>query len=224
LDIRVALPRYEDSLNIGSDLGANDTWSNIIIDRPASGSLIFDYNGSAFASTPIFNGAMYPEGNVTESGVCIANQAYSWGFSSLLLLAFCVYTVLFAASLIVLQTQVYWLSRLDRSHQSYSIYADILTIAEALKSITEYNLLDLLQSPKALDEKLGGGKHGVRYDVHGLPVTRDTELSERWFGDGLLPSMEEGVMLQSMEPVREESELAAVTAEQRKINRVILID
>lgn len=83
--------------------------------------------------------------------------------------------MLFATILIALQTDVYTDSQFDRSHQSYSVYADILTIAEALKSIPEYNLPELLGSPREIDEKIGNRKHGMRFDTRGLPPGRSDE-------------------------------------------------
>jgi hypothetical protein len=138
-------------------------------------SHVYDYQGNMSSYDKFFNGSIYTEEFIKRTGICIASEAYSWGFSSLLLLTFCIYTLLFATTLITLQTEVYRHSRLDRDHQSHSIYADILAIAEALKSIPEYNLLELLRSPKEIDEKIGGRKHGIRFDMRGLPLARSDE-------------------------------------------------
>jgi hypothetical protein len=142
------------------------------------------------------------------------------GFSSLLLLAFCVYTFLYATALIALQTEVYRHSRFDRNHQSYSIYADILMIAEALKTIPECDLLQLLQSPKVLEEKFGGRKHGMRFNVRGLRPARYCEkeaerekLWARFANEGRLRDehlaldARGGLELQTIEPVQQKPEL-----------------
>jgi hypothetical protein len=176
--------------------------------------------------------SLYSEDDIMSSGVCIANEAYSWGFSSLLLLSFCTYTFLFAATLIILQSEVYQLSRFDRDHQAYSIYADILWIAEALKSIPGSNLLNLLQSPKALDEKLGGRKHGIRFDVSSLPLCRWTGYEKKWerpeeddrLEDELLSSAEGGVQLQHLQQATEESEAGSATARRSRAKCLALVD
>jgi hypothetical protein len=198
---------------------ASEYWSGTPFSRFTA---MRDYQGDySPASGGIFcNGFEYTEDFIIETGVCIASEAYSWGSSSLLLLTFCVYTILFAMTLMVLQTDVYWNSRLDRTHQSYSIYADILTIAETLKSIPEYNLLDLLQSPKALDEKVGGRKHGTRFDTRGLQPSRldETEVGRenvrkrlekeaRHRDEHGLLSAQGGMELQLIEPVQQETRL-----------------
>lgn len=151
---------------------AGEFWSKGSFNR--SGNQLSDFQGNS-SIVGLFEDSAYTERFIKETGICIASEAYSWGFSSLLLLTFCVYTLLFATTLIILQTEVYRHSRLDRDHQSHSIYADILTIAEALKSIPEYNLLELLRSPKEIDEKIGGRKHGIRFDMRGLPLARSDE-------------------------------------------------
>jgi hypothetical protein len=77
--------------------------------------------------TYMHNETVLKEFIVKETGRCIAEDAYAWGFSSLLLLTFCCYTFLFALALILLQTDIYWNSRHDRDRQSHSIYTDMLS-------------------------------------------------------------------------------------------------
>lgn len=191
--------------NITDGMTADEFWSKGSFNH--SWYQLSDFQGNK-STVGLLGGSAYTESFVKETGICIASEAYSWGFSSLLLLTFCVYTLCFATALITLQTEVYRHSRLDREHQSHSIYADILTIAEALKSIPEYNLQDLLQSPKALDEKLGGRKHGVRFDVRGLPLARSDEkwaLREEKLRDESASQTQGETELQLIEPVQEES-------------------
>jgi hypothetical protein len=123
--------------------------------------------------------------------------------------------MIFATTLIALQTEVHRHSQLDRGHQSYSIYTDILMIAEALKTIPECDLLQFLQSPKVLDEKLGGRKHGIRFNVRGLRPARhrekEAEREKLWarfanegrIRDGLLSSTAGEVELQHLQPVQQ---------------------
>ena len=172
-------PLSPDLLNITDGMTASEFWSSGSFNR--SDYEIYAFNEST--SVPVmslFKNSAYSERFVKETGVCIASEAYSWGFSSLLLLTFCAYTLAFAATLITLQSEVYLASRFDRQHLSYSIYADILIIAETLRSIPEHDLLGLLHSPKALDKKLVGRKHGIRFDTSGLPSTRWKETAGIW--------------------------------------------
>jgi hypothetical protein len=112
------------------------------------------------------------EASIIKTSRCIADEAYSWGFSSLLLLTFCCYTIAFALALILLQTDVYWNSRHDREHQSHSIYTDVLYLAEEIKNTFGNNVEDHLRSPKAFDKKVEDWKQGLRLDVRELPPSR----------------------------------------------------
>lgn len=113
--------------------------------------------------------------DILESGRCVAEGAYSWGFSSLILLTFCLYTTLFAVSLILLQTDVYWNSRYDRKSppQSYSMYSDILYIADELKArFSDESIGSMAQSPETLEEMIGRARQGLHLDVSELPPSR----------------------------------------------------
>lgn len=118
------------------------------------------------------NNVLYSEEQILDTGRCIADEAYLWGFSSLLLLTFCASTMMFAITMIGLQTDVYWNSRHDRQHQSHSIYADVITIVKALKAVLGEDVMQLLKSPKELEESVEGRKHGVRHQIDELPPSR----------------------------------------------------
>jgi hypothetical protein len=118
------------------------------------------------------NGTVLDEALIRKTSRCIAEDAYAWGFSSLLLLTFCCCTIAFAMALILLQTDVYWNSRHDRDHQFHSIYTDVLYLAEELKNTFGQNVEDHLHSPKAFDKKVGEWKQGLRLDVRDLPLSR----------------------------------------------------
>ena len=131
-------------------------------------------NGSSNFKAPTFmhNETVLDEALIKQSGRCIAEDAYAWGFSSLLLLTFCCYTILFAASLILLQTDIYWNSGHDRNHQSYSIYTDVLYLAEELKTTFGQNVQDHMQSPRAFEQRVERRKQGLSLDVRDLPLSR----------------------------------------------------
>lgn len=89
-----------------------------------------------YAEQYVSNGAYFNESTIKQTSRCIADDKYSWGFSSLLLLTFCICTMLFAIGLILLQTDVYWNSILDRNYQGHDIYRDVLFLANELKRMT----------------------------------------------------------------------------------------
>jgi hypothetical protein len=150
---------------------ASDFWSgsharvNTVIStmdsRPYDGDKVLLYNDIPLVDSTIIS-----------NGRCIAEDAYSWGYSSLLLLTFCCYTIAFALALILLQTDVYWNSRHDRDHQSHSLYTDVLCLAEELKNTFGQDIEDHMKSPKAFDKKVENWKQGLHLDVRELPPSR----------------------------------------------------
>jgi hypothetical protein len=120
----------------------------------------------------MYNDTLVERATIISKGQCIAEDAYSWGFSSPLLEIFWLYSIAVALALILLQTDVYWNSRHDRDHQSHSIYTDVLYLAEELKNTFGRDVQDHVQSPKAFDKKVGGWKQGLRLDVGELPLSR----------------------------------------------------
>jgi hypothetical protein len=118
------------------------------------------------------NGTAYDEDTVKRTGRCVSEDAYSWGFSSLLLLTFCSATIAFALALILLQTDVYWNSRSDRFHQTHSIYTDVLYLAEELKASFGGDIKDHARSPETFGKEVERQKQGLRLEVDGLPLSR----------------------------------------------------
>jgi hypothetical protein len=153
---------------------ASDFWSGSSayasraeITKQLDGSLFKPYQ-----TVYMWNDTLLTNTTVIDNSRCIAEDAYSWGFSSLLLLTFCCYTFAFALALILLQTDVYWNSRNARNHQSHSIYTDVLYLAEELKTTFGQNVEDHMRSPKAFDKKVGEWKQGLRLDVSDMPLSR----------------------------------------------------
>lgn len=118
------------------------------------------------------NSTGFNESTIRQTGRCVAEDAYSWGFSSLLLLTFCIYTTVFAFTLILLQTDVYWNSRYDRVHQSHSIYTDVLYLADELRARFGSTLGGHAQSPTKVERMVEQAKHGLNIDVSELPLSR----------------------------------------------------
>jgi hypothetical protein len=212
--------------NVTDGMDAGEFWSGESFIR--SGLAIYHFDGVA-SVRGTFNGSTYTKDFVKDTGICIASEKYSWGFSSLLLLTFCTYTTLFATTLILLQAEVYHCSRSDRNHQAYSIYADVLTIAEALKSMLKHDSLDLLPSPKALEKTFSTREHGIRLNVSVLPQSREVEYVKQWREDVRLEDKtqsgtEGDVELQPIVPVPEDLESMLLTVEQAKAEGLVLID
>jgi hypothetical protein len=158
-------------------VSARDFWAGTFA---TPSTTVFMSNGSYTMYQPriyMHNEILLDEASIIDTGRCIADEAYSWGFSSLLLLTFCCYTIAFTLALIVLQTDVYWNSRYDRDHQSHSIYTDVLYLAEELKNAFGQNVEDHTRSPKAFDRKVGNWRQGLRLDVRELPLSRWQEVA-----------------------------------------------
>ena len=149
---------------------ARDRWSGFRTELFANSYTFVD--GVYQEPYYMFNETALEVEALKRDGRCIAEDAYSWGFSSLLLLTFCCYTIAFALALILLQTDVYWNSRHDRNHQSHSIYTDVLYLAEELKKTFGQNIEDHMQSPKAFEKQVGKWKQGLRLGVLELPPSR----------------------------------------------------
>jgi hypothetical protein len=132
---------------------ARDFWAETSTYQ-VSNLLLTDGSYISISGLYMHDEILLDEASIIKTGRCIADDAYSWGFSSLLLLTFCCYTIAFALALIVLQTDVYWNSRHDRDHQSHSIYTDVLYLAEELKKTFGHNVEDHLRSPKSFDKKV----------------------------------------------------------------------
>jgi hypothetical protein len=136
----------------------------------------FQYtNGSTKSSTPYaidINGTVADTDVVVQTGRCVAQDAYSWGFSSLLLLTLCSYTIFFALALILLQTDVYWNSRHDRFHQHHSIYTDVLYIAEELKNAFCHDGDAHIRSTQVFGARVERRKQGLCLDVDELLLSR----------------------------------------------------
>ena len=117
-----------------------------------------------------FNGTLIDEMYLHQTSRCIGQNWYLWGFSSLLLLTFSVYTFLFGVSLILLQTDVYWNSRTARESYSHSIYQDILFLADELRAMMGHDIGS--QSVTALEKTIRNCEGGLTLEVNTLPPTR----------------------------------------------------
>ena len=148
-----------------------DFWANA---RSSTYTSTFHFSGQWPSLIDAYwnNGTVLDQRTIERTGRCVSEDAYQWGFSSLLLLTFCCATIGFAIVLILLQTDVYWNSRSDRYHQSHSLYADVLYLARELKVAFGRDLKDNTPSPEALRKQVERQKRGLGLDVDELPMSR----------------------------------------------------
>jgi hypothetical protein len=163
-----SFPRRDPTTALNNSI---DFWADA---RSSTYTSMFNFNGQrpSLIDTYWNNGTVLDQQTIEHTARCVSEDAYQWGFSSLLLLTFCSATIAFAIVLILLQTDVYWNSRSDRYYQSHSLYADILYLAEELRAAFGRDLKDNMPSPKALRKQVESQKQGLSLDVDGLPMSR----------------------------------------------------
>jgi hypothetical protein len=152
--------------------------------------------------------------SVIDTGACIANDAYQWGFSSLVLLSFCCYTLLFVATLIGLQIDVFRNSRSDRDPESHSIYHDILFLAAELQGLFGEQVGDF--SAKEIEHEISHCETGLDLDVEKLLVARARDwklslegkaarekfiVSRRGLEDAIQWLVDQGLSFEPLEPL-----------------------
>lgn len=164
LDLEVFPGWYHEYIDHDSTAADGDTNSlSNAIDYWSGRSLaVYDIRNQArFTSSYMHGDSFFNTTTIKNESRCVVDDAYSWGFSSLLLLTFCCYTMAFALGLIILQTDVYWHGRHDRDHQSYSIYTDVLFLAEELKAAFGGDIKEHLRSPKSFHKQIEHTKQGI---------------------------------------------------------------
>lgn len=176
----------------------------------------FNFNDQQSSNIDVYwnNGTVLDARTIQHTGRCVSDDAYQWGFSSLLPLTFCSATIAFAVVLLLLQIDIYWNSRSNRSHQSHSLYADALYLAEELKAAFSRALKDTAPSPEALRRKVERRKQGLRLDVDELPMSRWQERRLSRAASRAAARMEPTAMKSTGSLTRELSALSARDAEQ----------
>ena len=71
---------------------------------------------------------------VHRNGQCQPTNEYQWGFSSLLLFAFCMVTCFATVLLMILYYDAWWNGQADRYDISISMYRDVLDLADKLRT------------------------------------------------------------------------------------------
>ena len=108
---------------------------------------------------------------ILEHGTCQPTAFYIWGFSSLMLFTYCVFTCTVGLLLVTLQWDAWWRSQTDRYNPSISPYRDALDLTEEMRA--HYDGEDLHSIPaKQLDELVENRDFRVRLDATDLPTAR----------------------------------------------------
>lgn len=189
LDIAMPLKFPDDGGNFSvSGMTASEIWFNKVFEVDVSRNArsatttrtdAYDSPFPKFA----YDNIVVDEGSVTDTGRCISLKAYSWGFSSLLLLTFCCDTIVFAAILLALEFDIYRHGRSPTPDDTQNIYHDVLFLADQLRS--RFGDDCAILSTKALQNKVANDKQGIGLEVAEQPLSlrqlSDFALaSERW--------------------------------------------
>lgn len=164
------------------------------VDIPSSvdGSTYHRLNGTRWqADLWPFDGSVLTWEQILQSSVCMKDGSimsgesgeslYFWGFSSLLLLTFCCYTLVFAATLVVLQGDVYWNSQASLDGRQHNIYSDVLFLASRLKSQFGSDLENL--SADEQEKQIKKDKRGIDVEMSGASRTRLQLLRQQQLDD-----------------------------------------
>jgi hypothetical protein len=112
-----------------------------------------------------------------ENSVCQPSDRYQWGFSSLLLLVFCLLTALFAAILNMLHWNAFWNSRTDRYRYNTNHYRDAVDLVRELEA-TEIGDIVRDMPARTLGRELEHNADGVSLDTRSLPLSRKDERKQ----------------------------------------------
>lgn len=169
----------------GNGATASEIWSNKAFEVGVSKNATTTRTGAYDTSFPslAYDNILVNQSSVIDTGRCISQKAYSWGFSSLLLLTFCCDTILFATILLSLEVDIYRHGRSPTHEDTQNIYHDVLFLADQLRSRFGDDASSL--SSKALRSKVANDKMGIGLEVAEQPLSlrqlSDFSLAtERW--------------------------------------------
>lgn len=158
------------------------TWSNITLDNhtyvlqpppldiawsgPARSWSIALHPDSPFAG-------YYSNGSIAQTAICQPSSQYQWGFSSILLFVFCCLTILFAATILGLEWNVYQHSRSIRYKQSRNGYRDAVYVVEALRECFGDDTIKT--DPRQMDGNIRSWTSGMQVEILDLPPARSMQ-------------------------------------------------
>jgi hypothetical protein len=170
LDIAIPLKFPEGGNFSVSSMTTSEIWFNKSFQVDVSGNATTTRTGANDSSFPslAYDNTVMDRGSVIDTGRCMSQKAYSWGFSSLLLLTFCCDTILFATILLLLEFDIFRHGR-SSAHDSQDIYHDVLFLADQLRSRFGDDVTSL--STKALQSKVANDKKGIGLEVAEQPLS-----------------------------------------------------
>ncbi|EME45927.1 hypothetical protein DOTSEDRAFT_51541 [Dothistroma septosporum NZE10] len=101
---------------------------------------------------------------------CQTLETYQWGFASLLLFTFCIFTIIFLCVLLALSVDVWLNSQVNRMEQSFSLYRDILDYASEIRAELGEQVEGM--SPKELQSSMDALKAEASISAYEYPPTR----------------------------------------------------
>ncbi|KAK3617643.1 hypothetical protein LTR56_025155 [Elasticomyces elasticus] len=123
-------------------------------------------------------GGYFPNASIAKSAVCLPSTEYQWGFSAVLLFLFCFMTIMFAATLLVLETEIWLDSRSNLYQQRRSGYRDAINVVRALQH--ELGEEVVADSSEAIEPRVKSYTGSMRVDMEGLALSRrQTGMSGR---------------------------------------------
>jgi len=101
---------------------------------------------------------------------CEPAAVYRWGFSSLLLFTFLIFTMIFVVVLMVLHYETYWYGRGDAYRQPVNVFRDMLDLAKELRTQLSHDVEDMPADELKATIKKDEGV--VRLERDQLPLSR----------------------------------------------------
>lgn len=157
------------------------TWSNITLDnktyvlQPPPLDIVWSgparsWSISLDPDNPF--AGYYSNGSIAKTAICQPSSQYQWGFSSILLFFFCCLTILFAATILGLEWDVYQHCRSTRYKQSRNSYRDAVYVVEALREC--FGDDTIRTDPHQMDRRVRSWTGGMQVKTLDLPPARST--------------------------------------------------
>lgn len=113
-----------------------------------------------------------------EHSVCQPTKDYNWAFSSLLLLVFCLLTLIFATTLTALHGHAFWNSKTDRFRYDINHYKDAVHLVHELES-RQLGASVRSMSGRELMQDVNQNDSGTGLETPTFPPTRKEEWRQK---------------------------------------------
>jgi hypothetical protein len=158
-----------------------NTWSNITLDNHTYAlqppPLDIAWSGPARSWSISLHprdpfAGYYSNGSIAQTAICQPSSEYQWGFSSILLFAFCCFTILFAATILGLEWDVYQHSQSIGYEQSRNSYRDAVYVVEALRE--SFGDDTIRKNPHQMDGHIRSWTGEMQVEILDFPPARST--------------------------------------------------